>query len=93
MAARRRGLTVRVADNFVVNFNKANWFIELENWFWTSKQRVFSSPCKPVLQVLPILAFWQNLTGVDCKESISESCTHQIRVYMPRQQRYEPILV
>lgn len=39
MAARRRGLTVRIADNFVVNFNKANWFIELENWFWTSNQR------------------------------------------------------
>jgi hypothetical protein len=41
MAARRRGLTVRVTDDFVVNFNKASWFIELENWFWTSNQRRF----------------------------------------------------
>lgn len=34
--AKRRGLTVRVSDDFVVNFNKAAWFIELENWFWQS---------------------------------------------------------
>lgn len=43
MPAKRRGLTVRVSDNLVVNFNKATWFIDLENWFWANNQQRFKN--------------------------------------------------
>ena len=41
MSRKRRGSTVRVTDNLVVNFNKASWFIDLENWFWANNQQRF----------------------------------------------------
>lgn len=43
MPAKRRGLTVRVTDNLIVNFNKATWFIDLENWFWANNQQRFKN--------------------------------------------------
>lgn len=43
MARKRRGLTVRVTDSLVVNFNRASWFIELENWFWASNDRRYKN--------------------------------------------------
>ena len=43
MAKKRRGLRSRVTDDLVVNFGKASWFIELENWFWKNNQRHYKN--------------------------------------------------
>jgi hypothetical protein len=43
VATKRRGLRSRVTDDLVVNFGKASWFIELENWFWKNNQRHYKN--------------------------------------------------